>query len=462
MKKIFLGLVLGGVFALWGCADEDNAVGENLLGTESIDVKVVEQSGVLFENQEDNTADLSKMSTGLLGTLNDEVFGKTRCGMAFQLRLEHELKFEKPEIDSVKLFLAYDNYYGLDTTLLQNSRVFLLQNSIEYTQKYSSTTDITSLLGEEVGQALFNKDLASDTIYLKSKINSQKDSIIDDKKQVDTVLQHLTIKLDNEKVGKYIVSGTKKDFSSGTDFINFFKGFYVNTDDVASGQGAIYGFNVYRSFMMLYYKDHTTLSSGKDTIYSSRVKFPITDNSARFNLPKFTPLKGEELKNENIYLQGIHGTKVKVKMPFLDEWKNKESISINKAELVFKVATDEEEAKKYALPQRLALSVIGKDGKRRFLNYSSLSGAGLNGLLNSKDRVYTFQIPEYLQNIVEGKENYDYFELSVSGMEQRWVMRNGERKLVLFPVDAKNIPARVVLYGSGENEPKLNVTYTKY
>ncbi len=315
------------------------------------------------------------------------------------------------------------------------ARVFLLQNDLEYSKKYTNETDINSLIGEEVGQALFNKDLASDTIWLKSKLD----------------------------VGKYIVNGSKQDFNSGADFVNFFKGLYVRTDDVNGSEGAIYEIGVYNaSYIKLYYKDKKTLESGKDTIYTpSPIYFPITDNSARFNLPVFN--HKEQIKaNDKIYLQGIHGTMAKVEMPDLNNWKNYTNISVNNAKLVFTVATSEEEAKKYPLPQRLSLAVVDTNGKRTFLNYATSAGMKLSGLLDSKERTYAFYIPEYLQKVVDGKVNFDHFELSIGGVELRPEVQSGGKRFVFYPLDSKNIPARVVLHNKGEHKPKLKVTYTKY
>ncbi len=464
MKQLFLlGIVVGGLFFFSSCSDDnEGAVGASLLGANRMNIISVEDTNISVKTSQENTADLSQISTALLGTINDKDFGKMQSSVAFQVRLQNSVSFNKPEIDSVKLFLAYQNFYGKDSLLQQTAKVFLLNNSLEYAKKYNAKTDIDVLLGDEVGTTQFNKKMVSDTIFLKSKLDNTKDSVINEKKQYE-LIKHLTIKLDNEKVGNYILNAPKSSFESTDSFLEYFKGLYVKTDDIAE-EGAIYGFNVYKSFMMLYYKEHFTLSSGKDTIVNNVVGFPITDNSARFNFPKFM-LKDKVLATtDKIYLQGLHGTKAKIEMPNLSQWKDSTRISINKAELIFKVAEDKTEIKNYPLPLRLELKVVDKKGDTKNLNYSSLGGRNsIIGLLNPENNTYTFQMPEYLQSIIEGRNTFSHFEIGVSGVEQRMMIgANGRQELVFYPVNSKNIPARVILYSNGENKPIFNVTYTKF
>lgn len=460
MKNLFLAiaLLLGGLLLFSACSNDEGSVGDELLGTSKINISYIEDSTISITNTKDTESDLSNISKALLGTLNDEVFGKTRSGVAFQVRLTGNVKFDRATIDSVKLFLAYDGFYGKDSLKMQNAKVYLLNDDIQSAKIYNAAFQIASILGEEVGHKEFNKELASDTIYLKSKIKGKEteDSIKDSKKQVDTILRHLTIPLDNEKVGQLILDAPKDVFKSGTDFIRFFKGLYVNTDDISGVEGAVYSFNVYGSFLRLYYKNHAILSSGKDTIYEASYILPITDNSARFNLPEFTQ-NTEILSSENsIYLQGIHGTKGKIEIPELSSWKDSTRVSINSAELVFKIATTEAEVKKYQLPYRLELVMVDKKGKKTPIRYaSSQSGIPVpTGFLDVKNRIYTFQISDLLQDIVDNKKDFDYFELSTGNIELR---QNGN-----YPGDAKNSAARVVLHKTGANKPMLKVTYTKY
>lgn len=456
MKQLFftIGIFVGGLWLFSACSDEEGSVGEGLLGTEKVNVAYAKDPDISVTNIKDEESNLSNISTALLGTLNDEVFGKTRSGAAFQVRLSGAVSLKEPTIDSAKLFLAYKNHYGTDTSSTQTARVYLLADAIQYEKVYNAATEIASLIGDEVGVAAFNKELASDTLFLKSKVDSTKDSLINSVKQVDTILEHLVVDLDKQKVGQYILDGSEENFNSSTDFITYFKGLYVNTDDFSASQGAIYGFDVYNSYLKLYFKNHGELTSGKDTIYATTLKLPITDNSARFNKPDFSQPTTLFSNTEYIYLQGIHGSKAKIEMPELAAWKDSTRVSINDAKLVFKIAIDSIEAKKYPLPYRLELAVVNGEGEKTFLRYSSYSQSIPNGILDSEAYTYTFNIPEYLQNLVEGKDSFSHFELSTGTIEQRTTGN--------YAGDARNAAARVVLHNAGENKPTLKVTYTKY
>ncbi len=179
--------------------DEDANVGEGLLGTSELDINFATES-LTIRTEADTESDLSQISVGLLGTLNDKVFGKTEGSAAFQVRLQSAVSFNQAVADSVKLFLVYKNYYGVDTTLEQKARVYLLNNPIEYSKHYNANTNVSSLIGDEVGSRLLNKkNLESDTIYPGgNKNNPIIGSFID---------------LDKTKVGQYILNASSTDLS---------------------------------------------------------------------------------------------------------------------------------------------------------------------------------------------------------------------------------------------------------
>ncbi len=387
--------------------------------------------------------------------MNDKVFGKTQGGAAFQLRLPGAVSFNQPQIDSVKLFLTYKNTYGVDTTLKQKARVYLLNNAIEYTKPYNAATNISAFLGGEVGATDFYKNLVSDTVYLKSKVDASKDSILNSVKQVDTILQHLAIDLDKQKVGQYILNASPKELESTANFLDYFKGLYVKTDDVTDSgkQGVIYGFDMYTSGMMVYYKNLRKLTNGKDTLYSANLYLPVTDNSARFNRPTFSHSSNIFNDDKHIYLQGILGSKAIINASNLKNWADSTKKNIDKAFIEFKIATDSTEIKEYPLPYRLNLIAIDKDGKKINLRYA-VGGQYLSGLLNIDTYSYTFYITEYMQDIVDGKQTFDHFELFVGDVNYE----QGK----FYPIDGRNTASRVVLHNSGENKPVVKIAYTNY
>ncbi len=457
MKQLLtlIGATLSVGMLLSSCSgDEDANVGETLLGTSELDINFATES-LTIQSEADTNSDLSQISVALIGTLNDKVFGKTQGSAAFQVRLPGAVSFNQATADSVKLFLAYKNHYGVDTTLKQKARVYLLNNPIEYSKHYDANTNISSLIGDEVGSKSFYKNLVSDTIFLKSKKDPAKDSIIGNAKQVDTILRHLVIDLDKTKVGQYILNASSTDLESTVNFLDYFRGLYVKTDDVtdAGKQGVIYGFNMYRSSLMLYYKDKKTLKNGADTLISKRLFFPVTDNSARFNKPTFTRSNDFFNNNEYIYLQGIKGSKAIINSSGLKKWAGATKKNINKATLEVKIATDTTEIKSYPLPYRLNLAAVDENGKKTNLRYT-VNGQYLSGILSLNSYSYTFYITEYLQDIVDGKRTFDHFELSAGNIELM-----GKR---VQPTDGKNTASRVVLYNSGEHKPVIKIAYTNY
>jgi hypothetical protein len=144
------------------------------------------------------------------------------------------------------------------------------------------------------------------------------------------------------------------------------------------------------------------------------------------------------------YVQSMGGVKTKVVFPHLKELSKSGPIAINKAELIIQIESGSDGT--YAPHDRLTLFASDSSGKNVVLpdQIASVSSGFFGGEYNSGTKEYSFNIPRYAQQIVNGnRENYGLFLLA-SGA-------------------ASNANRSIVGGGSnpGHTKMKLRITYTR-
>ena len=78
-----------------------------------------------------------KRASSLLGCMNDPDFGQSTASLLAQLRLSsNDVDFGiNPQIDSARLLMKYQGYYG-DTTQLQSIRIYELTQDLFFDSTY--------------------------------------------------------------------------------------------------------------------------------------------------------------------------------------------------------------------------------------------------------------------------------------------------------------------------------------
>ena len=183
---------------------------------------------------------------------------------------------------------------------------------------------------------------------------------------------------------------------------------------------------------------------------SLELSFSISQYSTRFNLfshvhdaPGFLPdLNNPESKQDSVlYMQGLGGLKVKVKIPALDKMRESGLWGVNRAELVLpaenKLITSEIN---YPAPLKANILGLTDEGELQFLD-DYVGAANYLGV-DYSDNKYTFDITYRVQRILSGS-----------------IANNG---FFLFPVSDFINPSRVVLTGpEHSNRMKLILTLRK-
>jgi hypothetical protein len=394
--------------------------------TDQINVKYVDSLQVNAYTLREDSVRSDRTLYYLLGSINDNVFGKSTASFATQLNLpSSNITFpQDATVDSIVLSLVVKGYYGNDKHInpLQ-IRVYEVDDMLYPDSSYYSM------------QTLNKKSL----IGAKNCIPNLTDSVFVDNSKLPP---HVRIPLDNNLAKRFIEDAAGGSLANNATFTEYFKGILVEVIPASIG-GSIYYFDILStaSKVTLYY--HTAEQS-------SSFSFLINDKCARFNMytQDYTTANADfqsQLANqgqpsEKLYLQSRAGTKINISFPDIKNIIDPYPVIINKAELVFKVDAGDITSGIYPVPVRLTLVKYKEDGTYAFM--ADQASASFGGEYNSSKKEFKFNISQHIQSIIK-EEAEDYgIALVVSGASTR-----GDR---------------VVLHGmlSGENKPQLKLTYT--
>lgn len=429
----FLALLLG------SCTDDEYKIGLNIQppGDELLLSYTDTISAVVYSYREDSVR-TDEMSTSLLGSYFDPVFGKTTASIFTEIRLSTvKLDFgEGAVMDSLILKLAYQSVYG-DSTTVQTFRVFELTENLNIDSAYFSNQmrpyDQVNELGSVTMAPLI-------------------DSIL-----VDTVkvAPYLRIPL-NQVMANKLLSADSTHFESNEKFIQFFKGLYITADPVdISGKGALLTYNLLTAGTSLTAYYHNNEDD------SLQYTFSITSASARYShyehydyadadqLFKQQVIDGDTaLGATKIYLHALGGVRTYLRFPGLTTLGlqigsgNRAMISVNEAQLIF---NNHENSPALSPPSRIVIGKTTDDKGTTTILDDQVEGEGyFGGFYESTTFQYRFRLSRYVQQTLL---NPDEDNLG----------------LVLLIPNASFVPQRVILNGgaSETGRIKLAITYTK-
>ena len=364
---------------------------------------------------EDSLLGSSLTSPFFLGSMIDAPIGKTEASFYTQVRLGGSLTNgfqEKTIIDSVVLNLAYKANYG-DSSALHHVSVYELGAPMNSNKKYYTTQDFQL---REINESLGNKTFSP----------SQLDSIqVGDSRQ-----PFLRIRMRKNfgiRFKEHFIQ-SPQTFSDNAFFNTYFKGIYVT--DQTDGNGSIITLNQNSTLnaLVFYYRDAIT-----DTIPKS-YSFLINSNCSRNNRFKhqYNNTVFDSINPSNLYIQSTAGLKTLIQFPGLMNLNATQTVSINKAELVVKLAAGSNSP----LANHSYLFAFARDSSGR----NSIMSDAINGLLvgTFSDGEYRFIISRQIQRIISGQLSNNGIYLVASGS-----VGNAERTLLMGPADIK-----------------LNLTYT--
>ena len=381
------------------------------------------------------------VSSGLLGSMNDPVFGLTQAGICSQFRFSAagQMFGDAPVVDSIVLQLYLSSYYG-DTTQTQTVHVYSLTDTLSADENYYSNTEV----------AIGDVDYANG--YQFQPRPRTKLHVVG----TDTVGQPIIrIPLSNT-LGEFLITLDSTAYKEPKLFKQYFPGLCLRCDAV-TGNGNISYINLTNNsftLLQLYYHNAATPEKAK------RYDYYVTSADTYFNqfIHDYT-LADAEFRNQvlegdtalgrqRLYLQTMGGVRAKIVFPTLTHWADTLSegshIIINEAKLIVPAASVDTAV--YTAPSTLSLVYFKEDGTSSILPdyYEGTSYYG--GSYSTTHNYAMFRITEYLQDLLMGKLVDHGLSLGINGGSY-----NAQRLVINGPETEAN-PLRVAITYSIVNE----------
>jgi hypothetical protein len=431
--------LLSGLFlllTLLSCRKEPYEIGIDILPpTDTLSVYQTDTVTVIAYTEVQDSIRTDEFTFGMVGAIMDPVFGKTTASIYTQVRLSTEgVTFgQNPVLDSLVLVLYYQGYYG-DTNTLQHLKVWeLSQDLIKDSAYYSSQTaeSYSILLADQ-----YYRPRPHDSVLVLGY----------------NVAPHLRVNLSNNTnyLGNKILSAPQNVLNTNEEFIKFFKGLRIEALPVDEG-GSFIKFNTADLFSKIAVYYHNS-----DQGDSLRFDMVIDGSAARFNgfdhfgyadaNPAFRQqvLNGDTmLGQDQLFLQPMGGTRLKVRMPYLRSLVKDGKIAISNAQLVFE---NPDKDSTLALPDALSLYMLDSTGAYGFVIDQSEGTGYFGGSYYSESRTYSFRLTRHIQNILTGDttKNLDLYISAVNPLKNilytNRVVLNGTS-----PYDPTRYPGRLKL-----------------
>ena len=426
MAAIFL---LIGLITISSCKKVESDLGVDILPSSDqlgLEVDTFELNS--YSSLEDSLRS-DEFSSNMLGSYNDETFGKTKASIYTQVRLSVIPSFtdlSNTVVDSVVLSLNIVDFYGEHDD--QTFEVYEITEDIYRDSNYYTNTDKTNS-GINLVKPGFETFAASLT-----------NSPVIDGEALDPQMR---IRL-NETFGDMILNSDS--LTTDAIFAEYFKGLFITVNNPVQsyGQGGIYSFDMENdeTKVTIYYHNST------DT---TKFEMPINDKCARFTSMEhdYTGTKIEQqladstLGNEYYYVQAGQGLIGNLMIPSLLNLTNDGPVIINRAELYLPVQYYSASA--YSPPTRTLAYGLNDENEIYTMPDFNLGVSIYGGNYNDEKKAYVFNIIRYIQDVVNGT-----------------VMNNPIR---ILPTGSVVTPHQVILSGKNSpnrEKPYLIVYYTKY
>ncbi len=378
--KFLLLIPLIGISLIYtSCENEDSVIGLGIIPGSDMMELICDTINVECYTVLDSRISTDERTLATVGSNMDPEFGFTKASFLFQTRTStSNVNFSSVEtVESIELHLKYDFHYGDDATA-QTLNVYRLKSDFYIDSTYYS--DHT--LDESEFEFLTSLNL----------VIPSEDSL-------------LKIELPMTLADEFIAADTSH-FEDNDTFLEFFKGLYITTDDVAT-DGGIYNFNLYNSEsrMVMFYND------------SLEYEFLINTNSATFNMYEHdystasarvqAAIADTTMLYDICFIQSLAGLKSKLYFPELEELFDSTNIAINKAKLIFNLDNYSETVLLTA--PNMAMVTILEDGMFDFVTDYKVNTANFGGAFNSTDNTYSFNLPFHIQELVNGNTDYGLY-----------------------------------------------------
>jgi hypothetical protein len=394
---IITSFLLG--FIVASCEKEPTTIGTDLLPqSDFVSIGGTDTITPISFSMYDQRVRTDNSAITYLGEIHDPYFGTTTASFVTQLRLRSDWDYDSFILDSVRLFLRFNNVIG-GTTGTNTISFYEIQDQLYKDTIYYSNQQVT--LGGFKIENLPLPTLTPDSVNVVS------------------------IKLPNAMFGSYLLRDTSKLFHSNTvpDFRTFFKGlqFKINStgdpllvtlDMAYTGEGITIMGRPYNNFFLVFgHKADGTLEEYYFIIdaLNPNVSFSLYEHNFTSADPDkvITHYNNPSYRDTLTYLQSINGLYTRIVLPGLKVLKDsagfKNNMAINKARLTIPYFYDNINYTNAKAPEQIFLRYRTTSGAKPFVQDILVDDNQefFGGSIDTINHVYNFNIPTFVQAYLE-------------------------------------------------------------
>jgi len=437
LSSLVISLLI--ILVLFSCKKDPYQIGLDLLPpSDTLKVKSTDTCTIIAYTERVDSVSTSNCSALMLGGISDPVFGNSTVSFYTQMQpSSSSVDFgTAPVMDSLILLLYYSGYYG-DTTTQQRIRVYEVSGDMNIDSSYYSKRNMPvypNLLAD-----MTFRPRPKDSVEVAGKMYSA----------------HLRVNLG--KITKYLANkllyAPASVFSTSAVFNVFMKGLYVESEPVSSG-GALLNFNISESLsqMMLFFHNQSYDSLSYSFMLStSGARFLHIDHNNYMNASQ--DLKQEVVNRDTLlgknmlYLQGLGGTRIKFRMPYIMNFAKNRKIAINDALVLFNNASSDTTL----APPSPIICIRDSAGLVGSVIDEAEGTSYFGGIYNKTKGTYFFRLTRHIQKLITG-----YYSIN----RPLYIQVNDPLSIIIYPNRVTINGYKPVLPGASPARFRLLINYT--
>jgi hypothetical protein len=421
------------IFIYISCSKDENefTIGQEFIESQSA-IIIIDTFGIELSTVIIDSISTSGTETILIGSYEDETFGKVTSNSFFQVGLPDNHQVDENAIyDSITLLLTYSDYTYGDTTQPFRIIVHELLEEIELNESgYLYNTSSVAYSLNDIGQETFIPQPGIDD-SIEIRLND-----------------YIGLDLFNKLVEE------DEQISTETNFLNYFKGIAIVSDE--NKNSAVLGFKANEDDLLIRIYSHKI----EETLKKLCTDFPLVNSDRQFNQIEHDfsniILAAVEDQREAVpssatgnktYIQGGTALMTKLRFPTIQDILLFEQGIIIKAEVI--VTPVKASYSIFSLPEDLILYETDKINRLGNIIYNSSGTVNTPSFvldeLYNEETSYTFDITDFIDD--ELSDNY--FDC------------NHGLLISLYPSDFMSSFERLVLEAVNPS-PKLKLYYLSY
>lgn len=450
--------------------DEPLEIGRNILPNDEILIAGIDTLEVELFTVSLPPVDGNAVNYCLLGHQTDPIFGELHADFMVDYVPDLQSGFTFQEslypdsvlgVESMTLYLTLATAIHEDNALELDFDIFTLTEPIP--------TD--ALSGYEVPPSAYNPvpiDI-SDAEPIR-QFETEPIDTIDGEVIYDTIIQpwirSYKVTLSNQFAAAFIDESLVNDsriYDSTSGFLNYFPGLYLRAAENSAERQRVIQIDKFNSYMIM--KTSEINNQGSEVTRNNYFFFGSSfAKGTSLNLYRgeladqiLAVLDDESNLHDHVYIQSLIGPQVLMRFPGLAALKEKLDMGavINRAELIIPIDTLLVDT---LYPSPLVLGIWNTETDTNIIDDGLINGY-FNRNLNEDDRVYTFQISNYIHEYIRDPGSAEEVELLLYAGQQ---YTSNPQSIPVRTRPLVTESRRVVLNGSAsENPPLLRIIYSK-